>query len=370
MPPARHIEAIELLAGVLGRADEAAPAADFYGDVCRTICATAGVERCIIFLYDSALRRVRAVGAHGVDLTAFRDVYVTPDTAPVARRALELDAVVEVDGEELLPELPAGFAHLVRDRRLVCAPMAASGRWAGVVLADRAAGAPPVADDQRELLWTLGKAVALAVMARGAARSAERARELERRIDLAREVHDGVVQRLFGVSLALDGDGPLPAEARERCTEEVQAAMAELRDAVQRPLGRAARPAHASFGEELDRLAAAHADLRLRRELAAVPPPALEALAQSVLAEAVRNARKHASPTSVVVATRSVDDAFVLEVTNDGVGARGDAGAAVAGMGLRLTAFEALQCGGVLEFGRRGEDRWQVRLVVPVGDDG
>ena len=37
-------------------------------------------------------------------------------------------------------------------------------------------------------------------------------------------------------------------------------------------------------------------------------------------------------------------------------------------MGLRLAGFEALQAGGLLEFGAREGDRWQVRLVVPYED--
>ena len=40
-------------------------------------------------------------------------------------------------------------------------------------------------------------------------------------------------------------------------------------------------------------------------------------------------------------------------------------GSRAAGMGLRLAGFEALQAGGLLEFGAREGDRWQVRLVVP-----
>ena len=34
--------------------------------------------------------------------------------------------------------------------------------------------------------------------------------DLQQRIDMARDVHDGVVQRLFGVSMALDSDGDFP----------------------------------------------------------------------------------------------------------------------------------------------------------------
>jgi hypothetical protein len=57
-----------------------------------------------------------------------------------------------------------------------------------------------------------------------------------------------------------------------------------------------------------------------------------------------------------------LDGAFFLEVANDGVRGR----QRHAGMGLRLAAVEALQSGGVVEFGQRDEGTWQVRLVVPI----
>ncbi len=90
-------------------------------------------------------------------------------------------------------------------------------------------------------------------------------------------------------------------------------------------------------------------------------PVSLEPLAQSVLTEAVRNAHKHARPTRVGVRVGRHDGAFVLEVVNDGVHDR----RRQAGMGLRLAALEALQSGGVVEFGEREPGTWQVRLVVP-----
>jgi signal transduction histidine kinase len=90
-------------------------------------------------------------------------------------------------------------------------------------------------------------------------------------------------------------------------------------------------------------------------------PAGAEPLAQSVLAEALRNVGKHATPSLVEISVSADEDTFSLEVRNDGVGssARG------AGMGLRLAAFEALQLGGVVDFGTAGEGRWRVRLVVP-----
>jgi hypothetical protein len=35
-------------------------------------------------------------------------------------------------------------------------------------------------------------------------------------------------------------------------------------------------------------------------------------------------------------------------------------------MGLRLAAFEALESGGVVEFGPQDADHWRVRLTVPM----
>jgi hypothetical protein len=60
------------------------------------------------------------------------------------------------------------------------------------------------------------------------------------------------------------------------------------------------------------------------------------------------------------------DEAFVLEVRNDGLPPAGEARAGGSRMGLRLASYEALQRGGMLEYGRE-EDRWRVRLVLPSG---
>jgi signal transduction histidine kinase len=94
-------------------------------------------------------------------------------------------------------------------------------------------------------------------------------------------------------------------------------------------------------------------------------PPSLEPLVQSVLAEAVRNVRKHARARSVTVRVRRADGLVVVEVENDGAQPRRTA--AAPGVGLRIAALEAVQAGGVLEFGEREPGMWQVRLAVPEG---
>ncbi|MFL5829326.1 MAG: sensor histidine kinase [Solirubrobacteraceae bacterium] len=363
------VDALELFATVLSQSEQGAAGGDgFYDGLCEAVCRLARMRRAVIFRYDSARRRVRAAGAHGLDLEQFADAHVTVESAPIAARAIREDTVVEVVAGDIQGQVPNEYVALFPEPvRLVCAPMTAGDRAIGVILADRVLADPALTDTERHVLWTLGKAAALASVARIVATQAEKARSLEHRIDLAREIHEGVIQRLFGVSMALDGEGDLPATARQRCATETQVALADLRSALQRPLGRAPRATGTTFAAEVERLGRMHPDLGVTLEPGSVidVPERLEPLAQSVLTEAVRNAHKHARPTRVGVRATRVDGAFVLEITNDGVA---DDRRRHAGMGLRLAAFEALQSGGVVEFGAREAGTWQVRLVVPHDD--
>jgi signal transduction histidine kinase len=363
-PAGVGIEALELFVEVLAQSEQTTAAGEgFYDRLCEAVCRMVHLRRAVIFRYDGARRRVRAAGAYELDIEQFAGAHVTVESAPIAARALQQDRVVEVAGD-MTGQFPAEYAALFPEPvRLICVPMVAAGRAIGVILADRLLSSEPLDEAGRYLLWSLGKAAALASVSRIVATQAEKAQQLEQRIDLARDIHEGVIQRLFGVSMALDGDGDLPAEARARCASETQAALTDLRTALQRPLGRAPRATGTTLFEEIDRLSRVHPDLGVRLESGSAGdvPPSLEPLAQSVLTEAVRNAHKHARPNRVSVRVRHDDGAFVLEVANDGV----TGSTRHPGMGLRLAALEALQSGGVVEFGEREPGTWRVRLVVP-----
>jgi signal transduction histidine kinase len=357
------IAALDLLSDVLARVDEDLGSAEFYSRLAEAICHVAQMRRAVIFSYDDARRRVHAAGSYRVDLDPFADAEITVESAPVARQALTEDRVIEVlanNGHDISEQ----FAELVGEHPLVYVPIVAAGRWLGVILAEPEPGASPLDEPRSDLLWMLGKTLGLASTSRIATAQGERAREFEERIDFARTIHEGVVQRLFGVSLALSSEQPLTHEARARCAQEVGAALSELRSALQRPLGRSSAPTDTTLAAELDRLRAEHPDLGLTVEgpLAEVPP-GLEALSQSVLTEAVRNARKHADPRKLVVRTHRHDETLVLEIENDGLRAERHGST---GVGLRLAALEAMQAGGLVEFGERAPGTWQVRLVVPL----
>jgi signal transduction histidine kinase len=359
-----RIDALETFVELLSRV-EADPSSDaFYSRLCEATCRLAGMDRAVIFRYDSARRRVGAAGAYGIPLEVFADAQVTVETVPVARESLEQDRVIEVS-DDVAAIVPEEFHGLLAESTLVCTPMAAAGRWLGVILSDRGPDRPPLQDAERYALWTLGKTAALAAFARVATNKQAQARQLQERMDLAREVHESVIQRLFGIQLVFSSQAELSREARERIGAELQAALFDLRRALQRPLGRSAPETHTTLLEEVERLRREHRDLGLvlrpGSERVQVPRE-LESLAQSVLAEAVRNAHKHAAPTRVEVGLERKDGVLVIDVVNDGVRGRPKQ----TGMGLRLAALEALQVGGIVEFGQREPGTWRVRLAVPV----
>ncbi len=361
------VEPLEVFVDLLSEIESGATTAEFYHRICEAICRLTTMRRAAIFLYDAGRMRVRAVGTHGISFARLAKLRPTLEDAPIAQRALAEDRVILVEADMIERELPQDYAKLLGITSLVCTPLAAAGHQYGVIVADRGEGEFELGDGERHLMWTLGKTAALAATARMATRQQERTRRLSERIDLAREIHERVMQRLFGVSLVLSAQQPLTDEQRERCREEMTGALADLRSALERPLAPVAYETGTTLRAEIARLTR---ETGLPIVLSWAPdvevPRKLEGLTQSILAEAVRNVRKHANPNRVDVCVKRDEDTFELIVRNDGVTVAPGSGS---GMGLRLGAFEALQHGGFVEFGadKTVEPHgWRVRLVVPL----
>ncbi len=346
--------------------EESADADPFSDRICEAICELTSLERAVLFLYDSASQLVVPAGSHGVDPELLAHTYGALEETPIAREALERDSVVVVD--KLAGAVPDRYADVPTVSGISCTPVIAAGHMFGVIFADRNGGELELEAGERRTIRALARAAALAATVRQAATQRERDALLLERVGLAREVHESVMQRLFGVSMVLGSGRRLSAEDAERSASEIEAALSELRDALDRSLEATSSPVPATTLR--DELA------RLGRQYKAVPisvwwdaeaevPDGLEPLAVSVLGEALRNAEKHADPTEVRIAITAPDGKFALEVRNDGLG-RSDP-APGSGLGLRLAAYEALQRGGMLEFGPEGEE-WRIRLLLPISE--
>jgi hypothetical protein len=172
------------------------------------------------------------------------------------------------------------------------------------------------------------------------------ARRLGERLDLAREVHERVMQRLFGVSLALSAGEPLSDAERERCRVEM-VRRSPICAALERPLrrcrarpGRRWRPSSSAWrGRRGSRCA-----LLAGRAGRAAGPRAAGAVgarrgaAQRPQARArVDRSRSRSAATRTPSRSRSATTACAPAARS----ARRRRA-----WGLRLAAFEALQLGG------------------------
>jgi signal transduction histidine kinase len=186
---------------------------------------------------------------------------------------------------------------------------------------------------------------------------------LEERRRIERDLHDGAQQRLLASALRLrsarlNGGAQLLESEADRCIDELQVTVRELRD-----LAAGLQPAALSAGG----LLSAVADLSLRAPVPLqydVPearfPAGIEAAAWFVIAEAVTNAVKHASPCSVSVAVHATGRALEVEVLDDGTG-----GANPSGTGLRGLADRVAAIGGDLAVVNVVPQGTSVRAVLP-----
>ncbi len=163
---------------------------------------------------------------------------------------------------------------------------------------------------------------------------------------LERDLHDGAQQQL--VALAIDlrilrsrlGPDAAVAELIDGIDGKLATALAELRE-----LARGIHPAiltDRGLEPALDALAArAPGRVSCQVDLAGRPPPAVEAAAYFVVAEALTNVAKYARADRTIVRAFHEGDEVVVEVEDDGVGgAAAERGSGLRGLGDRVGALD------------------------------
>ena len=236
-------------------------------------------------------------------------------------------------------------------------------------------GAAEFSDDDQRLIETFAAHAALALEN---ARLHERSRELsivEERNRLARELHDAVTQKLFGVVLAAESGTALlgqdrpGAEAQLALVRELaREAMEELRSVIVhlRPAALESQGLAEALGKHVEVLRRVHGrDIALAVEGDAPVPAAIEGDVFRIAQEALHNALRHAGPARIDVTLRCGPGRVELEVRDDGAGfAPAAPGARSRSLGLTTMAERARAAGGTLTIDAAPGAGTAVRLVV------
>jgi len=352
---------IDVLVGLIAGVDDPESAGKLTDRICEAVCRLTSLTRSAMFLHDPTLGVSRPVGSHGVDQELIASVSATLDEMPIAKRVLVEDRVIEVS-RNLEFELPERYAGLAGITTITCAPVAAGDNWYGVIVGDQGGADYSLSEEDHQRIHTLGRLAAVASTVERSTVAREQARTLDNRIELIRAIHDQVIQRLFGLSLALGSDQPLSTQEQQRCSEEISAALGQLRSSLGRPLVPRETVHSRPFRELADWFAQAPT-VSLEWESGLDTPEHLEPLSKSALIEGMRNADRHSDNGEVEIRVSSGPETFVLEVINDRVAADRRRGG---GLGLRLLASEAMELDALVEFGRMEGDRWRLRMLAPV----
>lgn len=206
----------------------------------------------------------------------------------------------------------------------------------------------------------------------------QRSREAEQRLTLlqdrdriSHELHDVVIQRIFGTGMSLQGvrhlsDEPVVKERIDEAVEELDATIRDLRRAI---FSLGADNGSTDLHGELSHMVARaggtlkfRPTLRIEGEVNARVPSALAPHLLAVLREVLSNASRHADAKSIEV-TVSVDGQLELTVTDDGTGLPED----LQESGLRHIRERAAELGGTCTVrsheGRGTTIHWAVPLT-------
>jgi len=212
------------------------------------------------------------------------------------------------------------------------------------------------------------------------AEQAQRAAAIEERHRLARELHDGVKQHLFGVNLAtsaalnlLDREPEAARTKLEEAGELSRRAQAEMQSLLNelRPAGlddRGLVAALEDFVVAFGRGEGIEVEWRADDDLAL--PPTYEQALYRVAQEALTNVARHAAASRVSVRLHLDADAVTLEVVDDGRGF--DPGVIYSGasMGLQGMRERLAGIGGVLEVeASLGEGTRITARVAPAAEE-
>ena len=207
-------------------------------------------------------------------------------------------------------------------------PLGAGKSLAGVLVAARAPGAAAFDEHALKLVATFADHAALALRDAENEWAKRELRVLADRDRIARDMHDQVLQRLYGVGMAMQStqqriQAPKVAARITDHMNQLQQIIIDIRSAIYdlSPDPAGVAPLRARLHTVITELTAdapLSTTVRMSGQLDRVPPQVARH-AEAVLREAVSNVVRHSRAAELAV-TITVGDDLVIDVRDDGVG--------------------------------------------------
>jgi two-component system, NarL family, sensor histidine kinase DevS len=258
-------------------------------------------------------------------------------------------------------------------------PVTARGQAIGNLYLTDKQGAAEFSSADQSLVETFALHAGIAIDNARLHAEVRRVAVADERDRIGRDLHDGIIQALYGVSLSLEDVPELmtdaPDEAERRVDQAIDSLHLTIRDIRNFIYG--LRPEAIDGSQVVAGIAALAHEIRdggLIDVVATLDPaadPGLDPDAGvdllSLVREALSNATRHARARRIDVTLAAADGASVLEIRDDGIGFDPTRARAAGHHGLVNMRTRAQAIGGELQIESAPGAGTLVRLVLPIG---
>jgi two-component system sensor histidine kinase DevS len=284
---------------------------------------------------------------------------------PAISRDLTSDARVLRDAV-----VKAGF------RQMVCIPLLSGENLMGV-MSVTTRSEEPIDERSVQLLAAVGTWGGLAIENAQLHQNARRMAVLEERDRIGMDLHDGIIQSIYGVGLALESAYHLMDEDPKDAKDRVQRSIDDLNQAIRdiRAYILDLRPRQLGSDGLMNGLKRLVLEYRANTfsEISLISPdtdlkemPHSHALALfHICQEALANTAKHAKATSVQVSVWTTDDRVLMEIKDDGRGFDLEKMTSTIGHGLANMQTRARSVGGEVDIASTIDEGTTILAWVP-----
>jgi signal transduction histidine kinase len=337
-----------------------------------------GAHQSIVALYDETTGEMvvrQAVAEAGIGIapgTRF------PSKGSKSQRVMDRLRGEIVEDMEADPEVHAAtYEALGRPRAGAFVPIAARGRGRGVLAVHDTTRASFTQDDLA-IMQILANQVAIALENERLGEALRSLAVLEERDRISKELHDGVIQSIYSVGLALQGTLSVLDRDVELSRKRIDDAIRELDNVVRdvrsyifelQPYVVAGR----GFSEAIVELLRDHEVNTLAHTAANLEPEACDALAESqkgdvvqIVREVLSNIARHSQATEVELSCSMQDRQIVLQISDNGSGF--DPQKVTRGQGLTNIEDRARKLGGDVQMEKRRPRGMMFALRIPTAE--
>jgi len=291
--------------------------------------------------------------------------------------------IVAKTGEPLISHNLANDLRFIRDavvkagfQQIACIPLETSENMVGV-LSVATRSMTPIDERDIRLLTAVANWAALAIENARLHQNARRLAVLEERERIGMDLHDGIIQSIFGVGLALENVSHLVGENPQKAKDGIKHAIDDLNHTIRdlRAYILDLRPRQLNGEGLMDGLRRLITEYRAhtlaeavligpKEELDDIPPSHALALFH-ICQEALANAAKHAAANHLEVSVWVTSERVLMEVQDNGRGFDMKMMTTSLGHGLANMQTRARNVGGEVDISSARDDGTTVLAWVP-----